>query len=129
MIFGYSPFYSYGMGKLKLYERIVAAHYSFPCKIVSIEAKDLISKILVADNSRRLGSLVGGDDDIRYHPWLAKLSESEMTKKCVEAPVLPTLKFHTEVHGKHEKDEWEFIETVNRTNKLTRSQQLLFKDF
>lgn len=127
MIFGHSPFYSCGMGKSKLYKRIVTAHYSFPCKIVSEEAKDLISKILVTDNSRRLGSLVGGDDDIRDHSWLSKLSESDMTKKCLKAPKLTTtLKFQAEMHT---KGEWEFIETVNRTNKLTGSQQLLFKDF
>jgi hypothetical protein len=129
MIFGYSPFYSHGIDKLTLYKRIVTAQYNFPFKAlkkVSEEAKDLISKILVTDNSMRLGSLAGGDDDIRNHPWLAKLSENKMTRKCIEAPVKPKFSVHPKTYN---KDDWEFLETVNRTHKLSSSQQLLFKHF
>jgi protein kinase A len=129
MMFGYSPFYSHGIDKLTLYKRIVTAQYNFPCLApnkVSEEAKDLISKILVTDNSMRLGSLVGGDDDIRNHPWLAKLSENEMVRKCIEAPGKPKFRFPPKPYN---KDDWEFLDTMNRTHKLSSSQQLLFKNF
>ena len=37
----------------------------------SPEAKNLISRLLTADRSKRLGCLRGGASDVKEHPWFA----------------------------------------------------------
>jgi hypothetical protein len=51
-----------------LYQNILAGRIEFP-RHVSKTARDLISKLLQADLSRRLGNLRGGSADIRKHPF------------------------------------------------------------
>ena len=51
-----------------LYQNILAGRIEFP-RHVSKTARDLISKLLQSDLSRRLGNLRGGSADIRKHPF------------------------------------------------------------
>ena len=70
-------------------ERILAVDYQFPPSIpVSRECKDLLSKILVADPSKRYTI-----SDIQKHPW------------CHPDSVLMPLHGHTPWH---EKEAWNF---------------------
>jgi serine/threonine protein kinase len=65
LLVGFPPFY--GENEPTLFENIKAANYSFDdpaWKVVSKEAKDLVSKLLVVDPSRRLSAR-----DALSHPW------------------------------------------------------------
>ncbi len=66
MLVGYPPFFS--EDRMVLYQNILAGRIEFP-RHVSKTARDLISKLLQADLSRRLGNLRGGSADIRKHPF------------------------------------------------------------
>jgi protein kinase X len=70
MLAGYPPFFddtAFG-----IYQKILAGKLEFP-KHFSVEAKDLIRKLLTADRTKRLGCLRGGAADIREHPWFGRL--------------------------------------------------------
>lgn len=62
----YPPFYA--DDRMQLYQGILAGKIEYP-RHMKKEARDLISKLLTADLSRRLGNLKGGARDIRTHPW------------------------------------------------------------
>lgn len=94
MVAGYSPFYSPDIDQMTLFKRIVSADFSFPTEPsfhASAEVIDLVLKILVLNPSHRLGSLAGGNNDIRNHPWLASLSPSQMMAKKIKAPWKPNI--------------------------------------
>ena len=66
MLCGFPPFYHDESDKL--FEIIKVGNFSFPSPYwdeVSSEAKDLISKLLILDSSKRLNA-----DQILEHPWL-----------------------------------------------------------
>lgn len=129
MILGYSPFYTPNMDQMTLFKSIVRVNYSFPqrCK-ASQQAKDLISRILVLSPSKRLGSLAGGDHDIRDHPWLASLSTSDMLEKRIKAPWKPKIKSATDTSN---FDRWDHLEDKQalKVAPLSAKEQQLFSDF
>ena len=53
---------------MALYQNILSGKVDYP-RHVSRQARDLISKLLTADLTRRLGTLRHGSKDIRRHPW------------------------------------------------------------
>lgn len=92
MITGYSPFYEPNIDQMSVFKRILNGAYSFPSSPsfeVSIEAMDLIKKILVLNPSFRIGSLAGGNNDIREHPWLENFPTAQMIMKQIKAPWKP----------------------------------------
>jgi protein kinase A len=93
MIIGYSPFYTANIDQSSLFKRIIEGSFRFPyrCK-ASSESKDLIYRLLVQNPSKRLGSLSGGDYDIRSHPWLASLKRFNMITKQIKPPWKPRIK-------------------------------------
>jgi protein kinase A len=130
MIYGYSPFYSPSIDQITLFKRIVRVQYSFPHlpSNISPEAKDLISKILILNPSRRLGSLANGDADIRYHQWLSVFSPSMMINKDVKAPWKPKVKSATDASN---FDDWSHLKDKQfmKYAPLSRKEQEMFKDF
>jgi protein kinase A len=95
MITGYSPFYEPNIDQMSVFKRILNGAYSFPSSPsfeVSVEVTDLIKKILVLNPSFRLGSLAGGNYDIREHPWLENFPTSQMITKQIKAPWKPMSK-------------------------------------
>lgn len=129
MIIGHTPFYSSKEDQKALFRSIVKGDYRFPrrCK-ASVETKDLISKLLVPNPSKRLGSLAGGDKDIRQHPWLASLTQSQMLSKTVAAPWKPKI---TSCMDSHYFDSFQPFKSHHPLNlpPLTKSQQTLFAKF
>jgi len=131
MLFGYSPFYSNLIDKITLYKRIVTADYSFPpnCSKASHEAKELISKLLVADTSVRLGSLAGGDNDIRNHRWLSRLPQSEVTTKMIKTPFKP--KIDSPMNPTNLTSDWAFLQqdvTFGHSS-LSDEEKSLFQNY
>jgi serine/threonine protein kinase len=70
MLAGYPPFYA--DDRMQMYKIILAGKLVFPTS-TSKESRDLISKLLTQDLSRRLGNLRGGGRDIRAHSWFANV--------------------------------------------------------
>lgn len=59
---------------------------------MSADSKDLISKLLDKDKTRRLGR-INGVEDIISHPWFEELGTPEdLLNKTIEAPYIPTIK-------------------------------------
>lgn len=68
LLCGFPPFYD--DNNKKLFAQIVNANYSFPDPYwtnISAHAKELVTKLLVIDPSRRLSA-----DQILQHPWMAE---------------------------------------------------------
>ena len=70
MLAGYPPFYA--DDRMQMYKIILAGKLVFPTS-TSKESRDLISKLLTQDLSRRLGNLRGGGRDIRAHSWFSNV--------------------------------------------------------
>lgn len=93
MISGVTPFYKEGMDQISLFRAIVKGKYKFPKSgVLSNQAEDLVSRILVTDASRRLGSLAGGAKDIFRSLWFKEVDFEALAAKEVKAPWLPKIK-------------------------------------
>eukprot|EP00296_Roombia_truncata_P000160 JP435823.1.p1 GENE.JP435823.1~~JP435823.1.p1 ORF type:complete len:353 (+),score=95.56 JP435823.1:59-1117(+) len=86
MLVGYPPFYS--EDRMALYQNILSGKIEFP-RHVSRQARDLISKLLTADLTRRLGTLRHGSKDIRRHPWFRGFDWNALMYRKLQAPIVP----------------------------------------
>mmetsp|Transcript_2028 Transcript_2028/g.3813 ORF Transcript_2028/g.3813 Transcript_2028/m.3813 type:complete len:329 (-) Transcript_2028:48-1034(-) len=84
MLAGYPPFYD--ENPFGIYQKILAGKIDFPGHFDS-HAKDLIKKLLVADKSKRLGSLKSGADDIKKHKWFKGFDFKALFEKKLRAPL------------------------------------------
>jgi serine/threonine protein kinase len=84
MLVGYPPFYS--DDRMVLYQNILGGRIDFP-RHVSKHARDLISKLLQADLSRRLGNLRNGARDVRNHPFFRGFDWGALMRKETLSPV------------------------------------------
>ena len=129
MILGYSPFYTPNIDQMTLFKRIVKVNYSFPSKCkASSDAKDLIAKILVLNPSKRLGSLAGGQNDIRDHPWLASITQEALLKKEIAAPWKPKIKSPTDTSNFDNWDHLQDKQTVKHAP-LSKKEQDMFSEY
>ena len=53
-----------------IYQKILAGKIDYP-SYFNKYAKDLISRLLTADITKRLGNLKNGVEDIKRHPWFS----------------------------------------------------------
>lgn len=86
MITGLPPFYS--RNRETMFERIRNAELSFPQQI-SVQAKDLLSKLLKRDPDERLGS--GGQDatEIKVHPFFHDIDWTSLASGKTVTPWTP----------------------------------------
>lgn len=80
LLSGQPPFYD--DDNFELFEKIKKCKYDLTSgawKFVSVEAKDFISKLLVADPSKRLKA-----EEIQNHPWIKKAKSSEQGVNILE---------------------------------------------
>lgn len=95
MIFGYTTFYSKGISQTELFRRIIKVSYSFPqpqASLVSSSVCDMIEKLLVKGQTKRLGSFTGGANDIKKHPFFCNVDFDEILQRNVDAPWVPHIK-------------------------------------
>jgi serine/threonine protein kinase len=122
MLVGYPPFYS--EDRMALYQNILSGKVDYP-RHVSRQARDLISKLLTADLTRRLGTLRHGSKDIRRHPWFRGFDWNALMHKKIQAPIVP--------HAQSEDDTSYFDEypeeDEEETPPIHASEQELFRDF
>merc|ERR1712216_174064 len=84
MLAGYPPFYS--DDRMQLYQTILSGKIEFP-RHFKKEARDLISRLLTADLSRRIGNLKGGGAEIRAHPWFKGFDWEALVNRQMTSPI------------------------------------------
>ncbi|KAK3251619.1 cGMP-dependent protein kinase [Cymbomonas tetramitiformis] len=60
-------------------------------KNLSVKCKDLMKKLLVKNPAKRLGSLKGGVNDIKNHPWFADFDWESLSNRTYKPPYVPHL--------------------------------------
>jgi CRP-like cAMP-binding protein len=89
MISGDNPFYFDGISELQLLEDITSANPEPLREEYSAEAKDLTTKLLVKDPSKRMGSLAKGGKEITVHPWFEGVDLTKARQQLLRAPFIP----------------------------------------
>lgn len=88
MLAGYTPFYD--TTPMKTYEKILSGKIHFP-SFFHPDVVDLLSRLITADLSSRLGNLVNGPADIRNHPWFSEVVWTKLLAKDIETPYEPPI--------------------------------------
>lgn len=88
MLAGYTPFYD--STPMKTYEKILSGKIHFP-SFLGPDVIDLLSKLITADLTRRLGNLMNGPADIRNHPWFLEVVWEKLLAKDIETPYEPPI--------------------------------------
>ena len=88
MLAGYTPFYD--STPMKTYEKILAGKVHYP-SFFQPDVIDLLSKLITADLTRRLGNLINGPADIRNHPWFLEVVWEKLLAKDIETPYEPPI--------------------------------------
>lgn len=71
-----------------IYQKIMAGNFQFPSAVDSA-ARDLISKLLVADRTQRFGCLKDGAQDIKDHKWFASIDWGKCFARGLKPPFVP----------------------------------------
>ncbi|KXL46539.1 hypothetical protein M433DRAFT_3900 [Acidomyces richmondensis BFW] len=90
MLAGFTPFWDSG-SPLKIYENILKGRVKYP-PYIHPDAQDLLSKLITADLTKRLGNLHGGSRDVMNHPWFAEVTWERLAKKDIDAPYVPPVR-------------------------------------
>ncbi|EMG50549.1 Catalytic subunit of cAMP-dependent protein kinase (PKA), putative, partial [Candida maltosa Xu316] len=88
MLAGYTPFYD--STPMKTYEKILAGKIHYP-SFFQPDVIDLLTKLITADLTRRLGNLSNGPADIRNHPWFSEVVWEKLLAKDIETPYEPPI--------------------------------------
>ena len=88
MLTGLPPFYD--KNREKMYRAIQNDPLKLP-NYVSKPGRSLLSGLLEKDPHRRLGA-IGGFEEIKQHPWLAKVDWSRYLQKKKNPPFIPNLR-------------------------------------
>ncbi|SMQ49329.1 unnamed protein product [Zymoseptoria tritici ST99CH_3D7] len=90
MLAGFTPFWDSG-SPLKIYENILKGRVKYP-PYIHPDAQDLLSKLITADLTKRLGNLHGGSQDVMNHAWFAEVTWDRLAKKDIDAPYVPPVR-------------------------------------
>ena len=130
MLFGIPPFFCENVEKM--YKLITKADLRFPKKfVVSDEAKDLLSKLLIKNQKERFG-INGGFDEIKKHPFFKGMDFKALEEKKIEAPFKPILEGSLDVRNFDEEftsEELVSSEIPEKKMELIKRNQDQFEDF
>lgn len=112
---------------MSLFQSIVEDDYKEP-EDASFHARDIISKLLEKDPTRRLGSLVRGEQDILEHPWFHGLDLASLRAKETKAPWSPRV---NDLFDTSNFDDWDHLEDKmdEKLYDLSPKDEALFDDF
>ena len=132
---GYPPFYDADTGET--YRKIVDGSFTVPAHF-SASARDLVTRLLTADLSRRLGCVAGGAADVRAHPWFRGVDWGAVCARRGEAPIVPRKAKGKEGGGKEggsrgvdasaalNFDDYSVLPPLDAGEALTKAEQTLF---
>lgn len=89
MLVGIPPFYSENVQEM--YEMILYSDLYFP-DFVSVEASDLLARLLERNPAKRLGSGPTGVEEIKSHPFFKGINWETFYNKGYPAPFTPSIK-------------------------------------
>jgi len=98
LIVGHPPFAASGSASTAASEcakKILEGKLHFPPE-VSKKAKDLITKLLHATPSKRLGAKQADFREIKAHPWFAEMDWNRLAVRRLNAPHIPTISSPTD---------------------------------
>lgn len=90
MLCGFTPFWDSG-SPVKIYENILRGKVKYP-PYLHDDAVDLLSQLITADLTKRLGNLHGGSDDVKHHAWFAEVTWDRLARKDIDAPYIPPIR-------------------------------------
>ena len=90
MLCGFTPFWDSG-SPIKIYENILAGRVRYP-PYMHPDAQNLLSHLITADLTKRLGNLKGGPEDVKRHPWFAEVTWERLANRDIDAPFVPPVK-------------------------------------
>jgi serine/threonine protein kinase len=129
LLVGHTPFYERGSSQIDMFKRIVLVKYSIP-EFVSDAAKSMIEKLLIRQQSLRLGNLANGYVDIKDQAWFHEsgIDFKKVLKRQVDAPWIP------EIHNSLDTSNFDDLSGLVHNHPsvyrpLTRQEHELFKDF
>ena len=104
----------------------------FPKRInLSDDAKDIIQKLLEKNPKKRLGAQKG-IEEIKSHPFFAKINFTDIENKKVKAPFIPEIENDTDVSNFDEEftNEEVGMSYIPKKNlDLIKKNQNMFKNF
>ena len=127
MLVGHTPFYEHGMNKAELFQNIIRGKV-YPPTDVSPEVLSLLSGLLRRDPAKRLGSLIGNENDIIDHPWFSEIDRDRLFLKELDAPFLPKIK---DPFDSSNFSSWKHVDDKRfvRYPALSPDDEVIFKDF
>merc|ERR1719445_2818030 len=113
MLAGYPPFYD--EDPLVTYEKILSGKFEFPCH-VEAQAKDLISKLLQVDCTKRLGSRKCGAEDVKDHRWFKTIDWDDVVERKLVPPMNPSVACEGDTSNfqKYPESDWSHIKPVTQ---------------
>ncbi|KAK9811495.1 hypothetical protein WJX72_004815 [[Myrmecia] bisecta] len=88
MLAGYPPFSD--ENPFGIYRKILNGRITWP-RHINPPAKDLISRLLQADLTQRLGTLAEGPQGVKDHPFFAGFSWDDLLEGKLKAPIIPVV--------------------------------------
>jgi CRP-like cAMP-binding protein len=127
MLVGKTPFYENGMNKAELFENIVRGKV-YPPTDVSPEALSLLSGLLRRDPTKRLGSLLGNENEIIDHPWFNEIDRDLLFLKELNPPFIPKIKDPFDASN---FSNWKHVSDKRSAQypDLTKDEEEIFRDF
>mmetsp|Transcript_60290 Transcript_60290/g.68704 ORF Transcript_60290/g.68704 Transcript_60290/m.68704 type:complete len:323 (+) Transcript_60290:318-1286(+) len=95
MIAGYPPFYD--ETPFGIYQKIMAGVVDYP-RVFHPNAKDLISKLLTADRTKRYGCMKAGAEDVKKHKWFKGVDWEIVKSRGIPPPWIPNVKHPEDTH-------------------------------
>ena len=130
MLCGLPPFYMENLDKM--YDMIQNSQVKFPKRInLSDSAKDIIQKLLEKNPKKRLG-YHKGIEEIKTHPFFAKIDFNAIEQKKIKAPFIPELANDTDVQNFDEEftnEEVGMSYIPKKNMDMIKKNQGMFKDF
>lgn len=124
MVTSETPFGDHGADQMTLFKAIVKGNYRMSKKCPK-DVSDLIKRVLVTNPSRRLGSLAGGDMDLKQHPWLVDVDFDKLRKMRFKSPWRPNITDATDVS---DFDNWDHMAKEERLTPIKSSEQAQFAE-
>jgi serine/threonine protein kinase len=92
MLCGVSPFADESGDQIKIARKIVRGKVSWPDWIRDAQAKDIVKGLLTAKQTKRLGCLKGGGQDVKAHAWFGTIDWAKLLRRDIKAPWTPKVK-------------------------------------
>ena len=89
ILYRYPPFHD--DDTLRSYDKILSCNLRFPLHFDE-KVRDLLSQLLTANISSRLGNLASGCLDIMEHVWFANIDFELLAQRKIKPPYIPNIK-------------------------------------